>query len=516
LRVITLVDAGCIYACSETARLSYHSLQCPALKAFCIALDQLEHILGELSEDEYWITFLRQARRYRFQMCAAPFSPDQQRKITQELVSNLRHHLRHCDQMYADRLARLGHTILDQADFFAHASSNPLLDAVSAMCTDGGCADRALLVKDSRLIPVAEAALATHESTRHVSVVCPSQLNSGHCYPQMIIMGPSRWYPDSVFSAPRANRLDVVRFAWISDRWQPSNAFLGSILPSIRHDSPEAGMTRELPSSDEFWLVPDGLLPAVNLMRALSAFESSSVESSCAGDDLVDARGYHLAGGMAVFLETEEKASVLTIDPNEDDRRRVKRVPIGDIEPGIYILLRTSGSGDYVVPIADRIMGSAAKRARERQRYWKDKLRALASHRGLLETSILLLDHGSQVANEQNLRNWMSYRTIRTQDKRDFIAIMRATGLEAETDLLWQEMGGIHTAHMRAGMEIRRLLLKQAAGTNLSELERAGQIEFALEGSDTGSLTAFRVEEASNETALIPSHLLGRPFDAGE
>ena len=107
--------------------------------------------------------------------------------------------------------------------------------------------------------------------------------------------------------------------------------------------------------------------------------------------------------------------------------------------------------GDYIVPVADRVMGRAAKHARERQRYWKDKLRAVVSREGLLATSVLLLDHGSQVANEQNVRNWMSYRNIRTQDKRDFIAIMRATGLEAETEQLWQEMGRIHRAHMRAG-----------------------------------------------------------------
>ena len=64
-------------------------------------------------------------------------------------------------------------------------------------------------------------------------------------------------------------------------------------------------------------------------------------------------------------------------------------------------------------------------------------------------------------------------------------------------------------------MEIRRLLLKQAAKTDLAELEHSGWMEFALPGAGTGSLTAFRIEAISNETALIPEHHLGRPFEAG-
>ena len=168
MKAISLVDAGLIYSCSDSAQFNYHAIQCHALKAFCVGLDQLEHALGELNEEEYWLTYLRQVRRYRFQICATPFSSDQQGKNSQELVLTLRYHLRHCSEIYSDRLARLAHAILDQADAFAQTNINPLLDAIAALCDDHNEIPRALLVKDSRLIPFAEAALATREAIRKI------------------------------------------------------------------------------------------------------------------------------------------------------------------------------------------------------------------------------------------------------------------------------------------------------------------------------------------------------------
>jgi hypothetical protein len=515
VKAISLADADPIYACSDSTQIHSHAIQCSDLKNFCSNLDRLERSLGELNEDQYWITYLRQVRRYRFQLCATPLTPDQQGKSTLELVTGLRYHLRHCSEVYSAHLARLAHDILDKAEVFAQANSNPLLDAVTSISHDNNEIHRALLVKESRLVPFAEAALASHATTRQTEVITPPQLDSGRCFTQMIIAGPAQWYSNAVFSAPRATRLDIVRFSWIRDGWRPKNAFLGSMPASRNQAIHDLGGPVGVTGGDEIWLEPEGLLLSRSLVDALTESSHTPGDNNGGDEDMVDARGYYLASGMAVFLEVAEKASVLTIDPNEEDRHRFKRIKIGEIEPGVYILLRTAGTGDYVVPVADRLMGRAAKHARERQRYWKDKLRAVVDREGLLATSVLLLDHGSQVANEQNVRNWMSYRNIRTQDKRDFIAIMRAAGLEAETEQLWQEMGRIHAAHMKAGMEIRRLLLKQATTTDFAELEHFGRMEFALPGADTGSLTAFRIDKISNETALVPEHHLGRPFEAG-
>ena len=106
---------------------------------------------------------------------------------------------------------------LIRLDAFAQANSNPLLDAITSISDDNNEIHRALLVKESRLCAVAEAALATRETTRQIEVITPSQLDSGRCFTQMIITGPAQWFSDAVFSAPRATRLDIVRFSWIRD-----------------------------------------------------------------------------------------------------------------------------------------------------------------------------------------------------------------------------------------------------------------------------------------------------------
>ena len=176
-------------------------------------------------------------------------------------------------------------------------------------------------------------------------------------------------------------------------------------------------------------------------------------------------------------------------------------------------MLRTGGGGDYIVPIADRILGEKAVKYREIQGQWKALLKKEVDMRGLLAVCIDLLDYGgSKHVNETNLRYWISSRNIRPQDDKDFSAIMKLVGLQDKA-MFYQEVANkIEIAHRKAGFRIRKLLIRQVATTNLHEIHKKGYMAFELPESDGGSFTAFRIEYISPNISTVPVSRIGRPI----
>jgi len=112
----------------------------------------------------------------------------------------------------------------------------------------------------------------------------------------------------------------------------------------------------------------------------------------------------------------------------------------------MYVLLRMTGSGDYILPIADWLLGTEAARLGSRQREWKSQLRTIVSQSSSLQVSLQLLDLGSNRANETNVRNWTSSRNIKTHDPQDFAAIMKLVGLADHAEEYWNAMARISQA----------------------------------------------------------------------
>ena len=92
----------------------------------------------------------------------------------------------------------------------------------------------------------------------------------------------------------------------------------------------------------------------------------------------------------------------------------------------MFLLLKTSGGGDYIVPLANRILGSEADKLRASQKGWKDRLRKLKNNNGTDWVINELRSLGCSIASPTNLRNWMSYRGIKTSQFSHFQAIMKA------------------------------------------------------------------------------------------
>ena len=238
--------------------------------------------------------------------------------------------------------------------------------------------------------------------------------------------------------------------------------------------------------------VPPKFDVASIVQRARRVDDESLVHFQTA--DLIESKLLLLEQDLAVFVVASEGASELVVDLHEDADKLIRRVRTGELEPGMAILVRTEGGGDYIVKAADQIMAERSEELRESQRHWKQRLRELVDKHGSAHIVERLKAAGSKIANYQNLQNWISFRSIRTHDKTDFKAIFKVIGATIVADQYWVSMGVIDAAHRRAGFLIRDRLLQQVKNDNLSPLRINGRQNFVLPGEvGGGRVTAIRI-----------------------
>jgi len=503
-----LTVATDIYECSKNFEIIKHTVAHKALGKFCLSLKRFEHILGENTDDPYWKAFMSPLKRYRFELCAAPLFLNSPPSQTLSSIRALKHSALRCKNLFP-QFDGYAQDILEQIFSLLELNESPLLDFLDSKVRPDKSSDTAILLKESYLIPSAEEVLKSHHVLHRIPLLAPVQVRRGNCYKNLFVIGPSRWFPSYVYSAPRAFKLNLVRYGWIKETLRVEPVFIGS---KDYKAEPEKSTQETIYVTEEEYLSSEDLIPKIDwgsISRKVTGHLSRE-----AGQEEVNARLFLLEGEKAVFLDTEENSSVLIIDLDEEEQHRVKRISANNISPNNYVLLRTSGGGDYIINIADWIMGKEAEGARMMQKLWKTRLREVATKSAsLLDVSLKLIDLGSLKANEINVRNWMSYKSIKTWDYNDFAAIMQLVGLGNKAKECWEIMGMIDTAHRKAGHHIRKLLLKKILESDLDELQRLGKMEFELSEVDSGSLTAFRVRNVSSEIMKVSVSLLGHPFD---
>lgn len=519
----SLTAATAIYTCRSSVQVKYRRIPHAAFEEFSLRLRNLERALGDDASNEYWRPIMRNLKRYRFETSAAPLGFGNPFVMPEELLQHLHDHLAQCPMLYP-QFVTSSRSLLESLDRLVEEDDNPLLNdtvrVAESVNRDTG-QKLTVLLKESRLMPAFESVLGSENLSGLIEFVGEGQLRGSRCYAAVACIGPSRWFGDHVFSAPRAPRIDVIVFDWIRDERRDTPVFIGSVKPERGADSDWQEIAAEnRQAADEIKghvagevrerIEVEELLPSLDLSQISSRLARQS-SIFVGGHEEVEGLLFQLEGGSGVFLDASEGSSWMVINLEEEEAARVKRVSVAAIEPGMYMLLREGGGGDYIVPVADRILGSAAANARGLQRAWKSKLREAVNRRGLYAVSRELESLGAIRANESNIRNWMSERNIRTEDERDFAAIMRLVGFGGEKDKCWETAALIDSAHRRAGSHIRKLLLRQVLTADLSELKQRGRMKFELSVSGGGQMIALRVVARAPRTDLIPAGHVGHP-----
>lgn len=505
--------ADAIYECASSSRIQYHAAQSELFQSFWEGSRRLERAAGAAVGEDIVRPLVR-ATRARFALAAAPLPFCQHAFFRQPLGADSI--VERVCRAYPS-MAQEAREVADLIRRLAVSDANPLLDRLEQLCQEQGLASEggAVVVRAGNLREACQSLLETRPELSHWDVVDPQDLRGARTFSRLALIGPTSWFPDYVFGAPRAAELHVITYGSLLRSWRPQSGFVGGPAPE-RPEALSESRSQLVHEPVEPWPEPDW---EEIERRALEESDPSARH----GQDVVEARLFLLGQGLAVFLDVSHRSTSLVIDPKADDDARVKRVLSDEIEPGEFLLHRTEGGGDYIVPLANQILGKRAQPSRVMQSEWKRRLRdAVAasqepdSSSRLMDVSVRLLDLGAQLADETNLRYWMSPRNICTRDRRDFQAILELVGLGSEIERYWTVMRQILAAHHRAGRRIRRSLLELVRELDPSELAGRERIDFSLPEEEGGRLTALRVERRAPERSVISNTREGRIFQREE
>jgi hypothetical protein len=515
----SIFDVNSIYDCSARFTFSRHFVSHPELKAFCRILNDFKRRVNrEGTYDDYWDLFLRPLQQYIYNILLNPLPFNHSILETKLTYERLKLHLIDCAEIYPQHSNSALELLVAFLDI-SNSSNNPQLDFLLYELEEFYKAGSVLALKNNKFIPVVEEIVGEFGLENPPLILSFSQLRQSTTYNTAYFFGPISWLPTHVITAPRAREAHIVIFDCLYDNWKLEPIFLANAGLKVRNlnyvTEQEININSDINSEEKIELADLQIKLAWQILSETISGSRISYED----EELVQAKLLLLENDAAVFVEDNSQESVLIIDLDADTRSNnstgnlVKRVSLSTIEPGVFILLRTSGGGDYIITIADKILGSQAPILRQNQEKWKISLRKAVQARGALEVSIELLDLGSQHANEVNLRNWMSPNHIRPFFKEDFNAILKFAGLEDQSEEYFLNSQLILSAHRKAGFRIRDLLLQQISQTDLTNLAKLGRKEFSLPGEDGGSFTAIRVVQVDKQKYMVSESRLGELLD---
>ena len=502
---VTLEQATHLYTCAQV-QFVLHTVQDDRFLKLTRLIKSLDRELGERISDEVWRGFRGSLRRYLFSISSAPipFATLKEESWFGALPSKLSL-LRSLYPETGDVLREVGSLLHS----LSQSHENPMMDKLLEI---GGVIDgnASLLIKEPRLVQAAEEALAS-AGLKQLKVITPQILTTPEGHVRLIVIGAFRWFPQFVFTAPRAPKIDLVGFKGVVDRPRVEEAFAGSIRSGDAKPAYQGVFGED--SSD--FCYADELVPCINWDRAVQGLLTRVQRTS--EEEEIEARLVVLAGGRGVFLDAGGQVLAIKLQTNgAGDETHQDWINVEMLEPGMALLLRTAGGGDLIVPTADKVLGYQAVELRVRQSEWKGLLRQNVLKLGMKEVCRTLKHYGSTRADSWNVRGWMSHRSIKPQNYEDFLAITRLISAEETTQVLWENACRITAAHQKAGQHIRARLLKEVRKADLRDLRRLGRLDFQLPEEDGGSITAFVVQSIETKHYNIPASHIGQVFEGDE
>jgi hypothetical protein len=500
---LTIGSASEVYGNASKCEITRHWVEHSMLADVSRSLRSLVQSLGDEAEDEYWRQTLSPIRKTAFALCSVPLPFNLAAASAGIDFAKIQRQTRLCQQLFPDAYGALA-DIVQKLEQLTLESTSPLIAPLEEMLGQNG--SLSVMIRNPRMNQATAAYFASNWRLRHVTIVSPTQLRGAHTCDVLATIGPCHWFPEYIFSAPRAGEIHIVSYRWIRDGWKPGPVFLnsqsGAEGPNRHHHIGALPMLKghaTAPTQSPSDLQPSDLLPVLPVLSPGSLPGGGSLQGNT--DETVAAKLCHLSGNRAVLVAADEGATSLIIDRSVTGHSAVRRAPTDELEPGSYLLVRTSGGGDFIAPLADRILGNFSSKRREQQAEWKNQLAATASQRfgsvGRRElaakvASELSLQGRSEIR-PANVHYWMSAKCISPRKAEDFAAIMNFSGLQDRTEELWAAMNEIDRAHKRAGFLIRRMLLQKIAQASLVPLERDGEMVFDLGDQDGGTLSAFQI-----------------------
>ncbi|MBT2636699.1 hypothetical protein [Bacillus sp. ISL-39] len=499
-----------IYENVNNYELHFHRLQHNRLKNFSTTLNRLETAIRnyELSNEPILNDIIVNLRRYRFYIVAAliPFNNFEAILEKDKL-----------EKLYS-RSSKLYPNLIDEIEScylafnsLSRSSENPLLNYIKENI-------------DSRLqTGVLLKAVYDFESTKNeirnfsiqneFKLIGPQILKTNNFFEQLVVIGPTRWFPEFIYNSPHALKIHTITYNWLEGKFQEEPYLYGGITKSTIFSG------REIIFHDHYLKTgeEDNIINDYNIEKAidLSYIEQQVKEkyknNESEEGELIPAKLVLLNGNKGIFFEDISLKNIFSIF-SETEGFTVGKTSINEVEENTYILVRTGTKQDLIRKKADEIIGTGSKTFRIFHRRWKFRLKKFVNRYGIISVQKALEKQGAKNPAEQNIRNWMSEDNIMPASEIDFKAILKFVKLDEEESKHVKVAKLLRRAHMEAGVLIRNKLINEIKNTDLSGLELRGEHVFNLSDEDGVSFTAYRVEYISKQNYQISSSKLKEIF----
>ncbi|MFG1495175.1 hypothetical protein ABMA57_00990 [Saccharospirillum sp. HFRX-1] len=521
---LDVIGATDVYENISKCKIIRHRVNHAALADFSFLLRNFINSLGDEIADEFWRQTLGPIRQLGFALCSTPLPFRIASKALRIDWSEIYKKRALCKQKYPDMYEEF-EVVIKQLDSLSIDYKSPFLEPLEKISYESK--QFGLTHSNSRINGEVINYLNETEAFKNAIVASTSQLRNKFLYSTLVVIGPCGWFPEHIFLAPCADFIHVIVPSWIKDSWEPAPLFLhGSDSASGNIRSHNVGKMPVVISGSDIVekphnsLLPEDVIPPFPPCRGITQFFKENLGDD---DEVVPACLCYLNGWRAVFIATDSGHSSLVIDTSEIEKPIIKHVPASELKSGDYIVLRTSGGGDYVAMLADRIMGEMYSIRRSEQSEWKKKIVSNAIEKYGVESrwelskyiSVDLESQGSAQVRPANIHYWLSSKCIRPRKFEDFFAVLSFAGIEERALELWSAMGDIDNAHRRAGYIIRRMLLNKIKTTSLESLERDGEMHFKLKDEDGGSISAFHITDIVTDNYKVSYDQIGVLMEIG-
>ncbi|MFF0284292.1 hypothetical protein ACFYSW_28765 [Rhodococcus aetherivorans] len=309
-------------------------------------------------------------------------------------------------------------------------------------------------------------------------------------------VGPPRFFPSSLVTAPMTEALSYLLPAWFGDRSVPSSVLApyaeGAVRVNARTftegDTSEPMMASTENAVEEVDLVPQPVWTAPpNSGRLPRA-------------DEVSAHRVLLSGGYAILLDDGDR--IRAVDPTQPAGERVAYIDVEAVSRGTYLLLRDGETERRALyDAALELMGAHAHAAAESQARWKGELQSRLNKQGQTVVTAQLAKLG--ISALDRIEAWTDLTLVRPKSDRDFELLLEwldiplHPGFELATDLARKRA--------RASRNITSQLEHAVDAADTSILEREGHIHLEVTDGFRG-VFATRVLAVSPHIEFIPRH----------
>lgn len=227
------------------------------------------------------------------------------------------------------------------------------------------------------------------------------------------------------------------------------------------------------------------------------------------GEETIPAKYVSFVGDSFAYLTESHKVPIVTglLASNKTAQHQIPLRKVNEIKAGDFVVFKDGGSKDVIHAIADLMMGEKASMLRQLAGMWRRALLACVFTPERFHEQVVRV---GGTHNLVTIRNWLhdDYH-IGPGKKDDLDLIARITGsseLRESQGEIWNAIETIRSAHLSAGMRLKKVLLhklpeyleaikEEGTRINIDDLVTAWVVQVENIGSEFEPYSKLKVNE---------------------